>query len=68
MVPMTKNTDTLPRNDPIRAPRATARNVIAFKRKIGVDANLRVGESPAFATLIQKDHPQKIVLLRVVYE
>jgi hypothetical protein len=68
MVPITRNTDTLPRNDPIREPRATARKVIAFKREVSVDANLGVREGPTLPALIQKDHPQKIVLLRVVYE
>jgi hypothetical protein len=63
---MIQNRPRLPRKVPRKDPEAISRSVIASKREVGVHADVGVGESPALPALIQKDHPQEIMFLRVV--
>jgi hypothetical protein len=39
---------------------------IATKRDVVDHADVRIGECPALTRFVQKDYPQKVMLLRVV--
>ena len=69
MFPIIQNRPMLPR----RVPRAEAivRLIIrdiATEREVIDHADIRIRECPALPVFIQKDYPQEIVLLRIVYQ
>jgi hypothetical protein len=66
MVPRIQTTVRFPRNAPKRLAAATVRKVITSERVVTVEANLRVWNGPTLTAFVQKDHPQKIMLLRIV--
>jgi hypothetical protein len=63
MVPRIQKTARFPRNAPKRLAAAIVRKVITSKRIVTVEANLRVWNGPTLTAFVQKDYPQKVMLL-----